>query len=175
MRAFLFWLSGFLPYREISDGNVPYLERYYIGTLFGWRFYLHRFLGSDPERGLHDHPWRKAYSLILCGYYLEETRSGLRTVRRFNSLTGDTFHRVVHPGDHAAKVFGDCKAGRWCADNKKPIWTLFAHTAKDVKPWGFLQKLPVKDHPGAAVFDPYRYEREGSQKDWWLTAGRRQK
>jgi len=93
----LYWLSGFMPCRLINDGDRPYLERYYVGTLLGWRFYLHRFVGSDPAGTLHDHPWSKAYSLILSGWYWEETRSGTRRVRWFNSLTGDTFHRVVLP------------------------------------------------------------------------------
>ncbi len=156
MKNFLFWLSSFLPFREISDGDTPYLERYYIATLFGWRFYLHRFVGSDPDRGLHDHPWSKAYSLILSGWYWEQTRSGTRKVRWFNSLTGDTFHRVVLPQ-------------RWMCD--EPCWTLFMHKAGSVKPWGFWR---VSDKQWA-YFEPYTYAREGSQKDWWLTANRRGK
>lgn len=152
----LCWLSSFLPYREISDGDTPYLERYYIGTLLGWRFYLHQFVGSDPDRSLHDHPWSKAYSLILSGWYWEETRSGTRKVRWFNSLTGDTFHRVV--------------LGRVENAEMRPCWTLFMHKAGSVKPWGFWRELKVEDCPNGAYFEPYRYTREGSQKDWWLTA-----
>ena len=48
-------ISDRLPCRIISDNDQPYLERYYIATLFGVRLYLHRFVGSDPDRGLHDH------------------------------------------------------------------------------------------------------------------------
>ena len=65
MNRLLLWLTGFLPCRIISEGDQPYLERYYLMTLFGWRFYIHRFVASDPDRGLHDHPWPKAYSIIL--------------------------------------------------------------------------------------------------------------
>lgn len=170
MSKFLYWLSGYLPYRSIDDGNVPYLERYYLFTVFGWRFYLHQFVGSDPDRGLHDHPWSKAYSVILSGWYWEETRSGARKVEWLNSLTGDTFHRVVLPID-------------WGSDDllDRPCWTLFMHKAYSVKPWGFWRLIDADkayaDKPdrlkNAAFFEPYTYAREGSQKDWWLTAKRR--
>lgn len=167
MNKLLYWLSGFLPFREISDGNVPYLERYYLCTVFGWRFYLHQFVGSDPDRGLHDHPWSKAYSLILSGWYWEETRSGTRKVRWFNSLTGDTFHRVVLPLSLDAKPHA-CGM-RLYNNTPQPCWTLFMHKAGDVKPWGFWR---ISDKQWA-YFEPYTYTREGSQKDWWLTATKR--
>ncbi|WP_244260428.1 hypothetical protein [Burkholderia gladioli] len=57
MRRVLYAISSRLPCRIIADGNKPYLERYYLATVFGVRFYLHRFVASDPDRGLHDHPW----------------------------------------------------------------------------------------------------------------------
>lgn len=173
MKNFLHWISGYMPFREISDGDTPYLERYYISTLFGWRFYLHKFVGSDPDRGLHDHPWSKAYSLILSGWYFEETRSGTRKVRWFNSLTGDTFHRVVLPVSTWRTQGGGGKF-----DRPDPCWTLFFHKAGDVKPWGFLKAIDGRFSggmytEGSAIFEPYTYAREGSQKDWWLTAKRR--
>ncbi len=97
MSRLLWRLSAHLPMRVINDGQRQYLVRYYVGTLFGWRFYLHQFVGSDPDRGLHCHPWRLAFSIILSGWYYEETSYGTRKVRWFNWLTGDTFHRVVLP------------------------------------------------------------------------------
>ena len=160
MERFLFWLTSFLPCRLINDGNSIYLERYYLFTLFGWRFYLHRFIGSDPDRGLHDHPWSKAYSLILSGWYWEETRCGTRQVRWFNSLTGDTFHRVVLPDD---PTWSD-------GFNEQPCWTLFFHRAGNVKPWGFWREVDQSAFPDAAYFEPYTYQREGSQQEWWKTA-----
>lgn len=143
MRTFLFWLTSRLPCRIISDGNAPYLERYYLFTLLGWRFYLHRFVGSDPDRGLHDHPWARAFSIVLAGQYWEETRSGRRLVRWFNSLTGDTFHRVVLP--HVGLY-------------EFPCWTLFFHRAEYVKEWGFLR---------GQVFIPYIRTRSDEMPDWW--------
>jgi len=56
-----------------------------------------------------------------------------------------------------------------------PCWTLFMHKAGSVKPWGFWRDLCDPNYPDAAVFEPYQYTREGSQKDWWLTAKSRGK
>ncbi|MGD9599948.1 MAG: hypothetical protein AB7P94_16920 [Steroidobacteraceae bacterium] len=147
MNRLLYWLQGRLPLRIISDDGAPYLERAYLGTLFGVRFYLHRFVGDDPARGLHDHPWPWAFSLILFGRYLEETRRGPRIVRWWNWLTGDSFHRVV-------LVDG-------------PVWSLFAHRAAYVKPWGFLKSGSF----GTANFHPVAQGPGGgsSAGEWWKT------
>ena len=61
-----------LPCRLI-DGpeGEPYLERYYLFGLFDRHVYVHRFTDSDPDRGLHDHPWNRALSLVLTGGYRE--------------------------------------------------------------------------------------------------------
>ena len=50
-------ISDRLPCRLITDKGTLYLERYYVGQAFGATFYLHRFVGSDPDRSMHDHPW----------------------------------------------------------------------------------------------------------------------
>jgi hypothetical protein len=119
MRRLLYWLSGHLPCRIISDAGSQYLERYYLFTVLGVRFYLHRFVASDPDRGLHDHPWPWAFSVILSSRYQEQRRDGVRTVRLFNHLSGDTFHRVIL--------------------THGPVWTIFAHRATRSKEWGFLR------------------------------------
>lgn len=149
MNRLLYWLAGFLPCRIISDDGQPYLERYYLATLFGVRIYLHRFVGDDPARGLHDHPWPWAFSLILFGRYLEETRSGVRVVRWVNWLTGDTFHRVLLLNG--------------------PVWTLFAHRAAYVKPWGFLNESPTTNTASWAPFDYPHGDGHGTPGEWWKT------
>lgn len=158
MRAFLFWLAGRLPCRIIAEEGSVYLERYYLFTLLGWRFYLHRFVGSDPDRGLHDHPWSRAFSIILAGWYFEETRAGTRKVRWFNSLTGDSFHRVVLP-------CGDYRPDFSC--DEFPCWTLFFHRAEYVKEWGFWRRFPVSGSDEAALFTPYIRRRTDEMPDWW--------
>ena len=166
MNKFLYWLAGRLPARIISDGSVPYLERYYLFTILGWRFYLHRFVGSDPDRGLHEHPWTRAFSLVLHGWYFEERRDGPRKVRWFNSLTGDTFHRVVLPCPLDGRPFQRPMCG---GPEHEPqnCWTLFFHRAGSTKEWGFLN---LSEDGKTKVFRPYLYTREGSQKGWWMKA-----
>ena len=114
-------LTDRLPCRFIEgEGGEPYLERYYLLGVLGWHVYLHRFVDSDPDRGLHDHPWGRALSLVLVAGYDEirsEPGAEGRTIRRFvrpwrvNWLRGDTFHRVVLRAGHPA---GPCPA--WTAD-----------------------------------------------------------
>ncbi|WP_265299849.1 hypothetical protein [Verminephrobacter eiseniae] len=151
MSRLLYWLSGLLPCRIISDNGNPYLERYYVGTAFGVRFYLHRFVGSDPARGLHDHPWPWARSLVLSGWYYEQLRTGTRKVRWFNRLSGDTFHRVILGPGHC--------------------WTLFWHRAQYVKPWGFLRSVKGDT---ALMWAPHNHPQDGNGTPgaWWQTVPR---
>jgi hypothetical protein len=145
-------LSDRLPCRFIDgEGGEPYLERYYLFGVFGWHAYLHRFVDSDPDRGLHDHPWDRALSLVLVAGY-DEIRGGAagcappRFVRpwRLNWLRGRDFHRVVLRGG-------------------RPAWTLFLHGPR-VKGWGFLQN---------GIYRPMaRDESEFRHRDWWRWAPR---
>lgn len=43
--------------------------------------YLHRFLRSDDDRALHDHPWDNR-SWVLSGQYVEVTQDGSRVIRK---------------------------------------------------------------------------------------------
>lgn len=146
IRRILSAASSRLPCRIISDGSRPYLERYYLFTIFGVRFYLHRFVRSDPDRGVHDHPWPWAFSLILRGWYYEERRSGICSVRWLNWLTGDTFHRVILPEDRGVHE----------------VWTIFAHRARRTKLWGFLR------NEGFQTI--YRVHAPSTDEAWWKTA-----
>jgi len=152
IRRLLYAISGRLPCRIINDGDRPYLERYYVGRVFGWTFYLHRFVGSDPERGLHDHPWNRAYSFVLAGKYLEVTRMGSRWVRWLNCLNGESFHRVMVP-------------------DGTNVWTLFCH-GPYVKPWGFMRPIDTLAGEELLLWVPHAYqtdEASGKQR-WWDTA-----
>lgn len=152
IRPLLYLLTGRLPCRIIADGDRPYLERYYLGQILGWTFYLHRFVDSDPGRGLHDHPWRNAFSLVLAGAYLEETRTGTRRVRWLNRLTGDSFHRVVLPA------------------GSRHVWTLFCHGAW-VKPWGFLKAVEISHAENILMWvpsSPGKTQSPGPR--WWRHA-----
>jgi hypothetical protein len=147
-----------LPCRIIDGEHAePYLERYYLFGMRGWHCYLHRFVDSDPDRGLHDHPWGRALSLVLTGGYDEirlvpggDPGSGpgqmTRSVRpwRLNRLRGEDYHRVV------------LRDGR-------PAWTLFLHGPR-VKGWGFLRDGLYR---GIA-----RDAADFRHRDWWKQAPR---
>jgi len=121
------------------DGK-PYLHRFYLkhnGRLPG--IYLHHFYQSDPDRDLHNHPWRWSFSLILTGGYYEYRHNAMhalsylepdvfdRKAPGFNYITGDTFHRVV---------LKDLKAG---------AWTIFV-SGPDEKDWGFFTRNGFVKH-----------------------------
>lgn len=157
----LYRLSGWLRCRIINGNNgEPYLERYALLRLPGGRsLYLHRFLESDPDRGLHDHPWHRALGLVLSGGYkelrLESIDGRDQVTERFlgpgslNRIAGEDFHRIVLP-------------------ERREAWTLFMHGPK-VKNWGFL----ALDESGDRVYhDHEEVSNEAGHAQWWRTAPR---
>jgi hypothetical protein len=152
LEPLLDWISARRPCRLITgDRGQPYLERYYLIGLFDWHLYLHRFVDSDPDRGLHDHPWGHAVSLVLVGGYDEIRAIGdlpdrveVRTVApgRVNRLRGCDYHRVV-------------------LRDGAPAWTLFLHGPR-VKGWGFWHAGSV--HSMAKDVSEFRH------RDWWKQA-----
>ena len=150
----LYRLTGYLRCRVIRGNHgEPYLERYHLFRLpGGGGAYIHRFLASDPDRGLHDHPWKKARGMVLAGGYLEQRLEADEVTERMlgpgsiNRLSGDDFHRIVLPDNHQA-------------------WTFFMHSAK-IKDWGFLKFRT----PGDKAFTPHeKLNKEGSHDNWWKT------
>lgn len=154
---FLYRMTGWLRCRIIPGNHgEPYLERYHLFRLpGGGGAYIHRFLDSDPDRGLHDHPWKRALGMVLAGGYLEqrlvdgEIRERIVRPGRLNRLRGDDFHRIVLPAQREA-------------------WTFFAHTGT-VKDWGFLAEVT----DGTRRFTPHeQLNTEGSHARWWRKAPR---
>lgn len=124
--ALIDWAMSREPDRRIGQG---YLHRWYLlpRTESACNLYLHRFVGSDDDRALHDHPWHST-SMVLRGMCFEHVgRTGSLFVgwtERFTRLAGDvverdpeTPHRIEIPKG------GEC-------------WTLFA-TGPYVREWGF--------------------------------------
>lgn len=160
LNQLLFKLTSFCRCRIINGPDrTPYLERYHLLRLpFNYQVYLHRFVASDPGRGLHNHPWNGALSLVLCGKYEEirmaDTQNNhaleTRCVRawRFNWINGTVFHRIN------------------LIDNKQ-VWTLFIHGPK-TKSWGFLEKRQQQ----YAFHDHNLLIPEESNPLWWKTARR---
>lgn len=162
MSRLLYWLSGYLRVRFIDPGGIPYLERYYVGRWLGVTAYLHRFVSSDDEPHVHDHPWFWALALVLCGHYREERVIGLcpdygwlsryrrMSVGRINAIRAHHFHRIV-----AARL---------------DTWTLFVH-GPHAKGWGFLKHLKSTDPQSRCVLYHQPLDTE-SERNWQLTAPR---
>lgn len=139
-------IANNLPLRIIDHQGRPYLRRYYVGTLFGIRIYLHHFVDNDPD-GLHNHPARFSFSVLLSGSYQEERRwcriPNQRNVRLFNFLGSDALHRVL--------LFRDG------ANNPCTVWSLFFHTRK-VMPWATIKDKGVfkqwwEEYPETPMYD----------------------
>lgn len=118
------WLLGRLfPLEEINGhGRCPtYLYRWRVLRLFGCAVYVHRFVGDDWSRDLHDHP-KQFVSVGLWGGYNEETTKGVREYRApwVRSFPPSHTHRLT------LGRFGEC-------------WTLVA-VFRATKPWGFWHK-----------------------------------
>lgn len=150
----LFKVTNYLPCKIINDAGVPYLERYHLLSL-GKNFmrgYIHRFVASDPDRGVHDHPWNYAVSFVLTGgYYEERLIDGEVVTRRvkpfsLNFIKGSDFHRVVMP------------EGQTC-------WSIFFHT-NWVKGWGFMR--PQKE--GGMEYVAHKTDKEIKRHPWHKTA-----
>lgn len=154
----LFTLTAQRPCRLIYVEDRPYLERYYMGKFFNHIVYLHRFVSSDRERHIHNHPWKKGYTWIVLGRYREESlvdlcpqagESGcltkMATRRWFGRVDGNTFHRIH--------------------DAVPGTWTLFVHSPfLKEKGWGFMSQSP--DDPQQTIFTTHVSR---SSRKWWET------
>lgn len=154
MKKLLFLLTGRLPCRLIKVKGQPYLERYYLFSLFGITFYLHRFLNGDGDEYLHDHPFKFSGSLVLAGYYHERSVSWL-------DMSNEKF-RHLKPGK--VNLIGPHKFHQ-ILFTEPDTWTLFWH-AKRVKSWGFLMK--GRTNNSTIYVRPY----EQTSADWHKDAPR---
>jgi hypothetical protein len=161
MHNFLMWLTARLPAREITSDGRPYLERYFIGQLWGWTFYFHRFLASDPGRGLHDHPWNLGVSVLLAGKYYERYLRGITCYgeqlgRRNRYLFIPNFIRPLY-------------WHRVILIKNRPVWTLFFHTAW-VRHWGFLDTVQLSSTCGIKLERSSETIDVAGNSRWWKTA-----
>lgn len=126
------------PDQIIGGSEDPYLLRwYFIPRNRFFNVYVHRFLRSDDDRALHDHPWVNM-SVLLEGRYVEHTiRAGgieVRCARTAGSI-------VLRRARHAHRIELD----------DGPCWTLFI-TGPRVRVWGF--HCPHRWVPWQEFVDP---------------------
>jgi hypothetical protein len=119
------WARYYITARPEPDFTVldrerkPYLQRWYIIPRNDvCNVYLHRFLGSDEDRALHDHRGDNR-SWLLDGEYLEHLEDGSSTTR----FTGEVVERKATDLHRVELVSG-------------PVLSLF-FIGPIIRDWGF--------------------------------------
>lgn len=109
------------PFKPKRIGTGYLLRWHLIPRNRFFNIYLHKFIGDDDDRALHDHPWW-SFSVRLKGQIIEHEKHGwmIKSARakRFRFRKADYAHRLsLH------------KSG-------KPCWTIFI-TGPRKREWGF--------------------------------------
>lgn len=111
----------------IGGQDKPYLFRWFlIPRNRFFNIYLHKFLRSDDDRALHDHPWPWC-SILLRGSYVEWSKPAP------GSPLGFTVQRFE---EGSVRFHGPRFAHRLVIDTGTVCWTLFI-TGPRVREWGF--------------------------------------
>ena len=105
----------------IHNEDQPYLERWIVWC--GVTLRLHRFLASDEDRAVHDHPWW--FITIPFASYGE-----------FVEVDGEEIYRTVTP---FRPHFRASHFRHRVEINKAPSWTLVV-TGPKSNEWGFWQE-----------------------------------
>lgn len=107
----------------IGGVDNPYMLRWWVIPRNRWfNIYLHRFLRSDDDRALHDHPWWNV-SFLLEGKYTEHTISAGGVNHRFEYSAGALKFRGASYAHRVELTDGPC-------------WSLFI-TGPVIREWGF--------------------------------------
>ena len=122
--------------------GFDYCRRWWIIPRNRWfNIYFHRFLHSDDDRALHDHPWWNM-SFLLKGEYVEylETDSTLthEPTRRVLRRAGDVVFRLAGT-PHRVELqprYELTRDGMHPTDEIEECWTLFV-TGPVIREWGF--------------------------------------
>ena len=106
----------------IGGEDNPYLKRWWlIPRNRFFNIYLHKFLRSDDDRALHDHPWWNV-SYLLAGQYIE------------HMIRAGGVHSAVRYAAGDLRLRGATTAHRIEID--QPCWSLFI-TGPVIREWGF--------------------------------------
>lgn len=118
------WAKMRMPDLYVGGKLDPYLIRWHLlprNPIFN--VYLHKFLRSDDDRALHDHPWANL-SILLKGSYTEHTIAAGGIHHRVRRVAGDWVLRWSGKLAHRIEI------------NEGACWTLFI-TGPKYREWGF--------------------------------------
>ena len=135
------------PIRQIFFDDRPYIERFYLGERNGWTCYLHRMLGPDPDRDLHNHPWQNAYSRVLYGSYIERRLEFGFQKRKIEYIPANVINNVrgfyYYNAVSNKNTLGEYTWHTIVEIAKPETWTLFWHSPW-YRQWGFLTEQGFK-------------------------------
>ena len=108
--------------KEVTDACAPELGplmyRYYLIDFVWFGLYVHKFLRSDNDRHVHDHPW--SFITFTLGAYWEHLPDG-----------------TVHRRSRFSLLFRPAEWQHWVEIRGGPVWTIvFRFSRRRV--WGFL-------------------------------------
>lgn len=107
-----------------DEGGKPLLIRWKIIAIGVAGLYLHKFMRSDYDRALHDHPWG-FITLILGPGYIE-----------VHDQTPNRIKAVEWRGPGTILYRPPKWRHRVCLDNDRPTWSLVL-VGPRVRKWGF--------------------------------------
>lgn len=119
------WALAYIEAHPVPDFHVGpddnhQLQRWFVIPRNPFNnVYLHRFLQSDDDRAMHDHPWNNK-SWVLSGMYIEHLQDGSTVTRS----EGDIVERRAIEAHRVELIAGN------------PAITLF-FTGPIIRAWGF--------------------------------------
>jgi hypothetical protein len=121
--------------REIGYGSDPLLTRWTLFRIPAFGIYIHKFLRSDYDRALHDHPWPFVSIILKGGYYEvhDQTTDGLQEMTWYGS--GSVLVRSAE-WRHRVKLEEDPRIIRMRGLKRKTAWTLI-FVGRRSRKWGF--------------------------------------
>lgn len=130
------------------DGELYLRRKYLLDTRWGG-IYFHQIVRSDPDRDLHDHPW-KFLSILLWGFgYYEHQADG--TMKYFPPFSIN--HRPDPAAPHRLELTKDPRTGR-----EKPQWTL-VFVGRKMREWGFHVPVGLDAPYGGSANPDSKYVR----------------
>jgi len=170
-RKFLQFVMNRRPTKVYRVDGEHLFHRAYLFKFCGWVWYLHHYLRSDPDRGLHNHPF-VAYAWVLAGGYEEER------IISFNEDGLVLSNRSLHPGSINKidqHVFHRLKLDKVKTKHgyvQPSTWSLFVCKYIENQSWGFLKPYD-SIHPEKLHY--FIFNQAGiaeTEHGWWRSANR---
>lgn len=157
-----------MPMKQINIDGKPYLQRYYAGEIAGrCDLWIHRFLSSDGDRAVHNHPFLCKSFVILGGYdELIVDHAGRSSTEIREAVYPHELRSLVAALPNRAKLIKPEHFDHHCHEISPLTWHRISYVEPET--WTMLCVWPDRV--------PFWYFREGddghkvenaSPRDWW--------